>query len=155
MIITKKCKFVNNCIMSISVTTGNGYLNEAVVYCNILVSMLTLSLSLSIADRTQPTVPSPPATRTRHVTCGRNRHHSSAPSGGISDRSITWNSVQTIIMQNNQSSAWVTWHTLQRIHTMSRKNKKTCHLLWTITYMILLNCYTSCTSGNKNKHSII
>jgi len=57
--------------------------------CALRWSTLTFSFSLSIADRTQPTVPSPPATITRHVTWGSNRHHSSAPSGGISDKSIT------------------------------------------------------------------
>jgi len=59
-------------------------------------SMLTFSLSLSIADRTQPTVPSPPATITRQVTCGSNKHHSRAPSGGISDKSITCNRTQQV-----------------------------------------------------------
>ena len=50
---------------------------------------LTLRFSSSMACSTQPTVPSPPATSTRHVTSGSRWHHSNALSGEISAKSIT------------------------------------------------------------------
>lgn len=49
----------------------------------------TFSCSLLTAFRTQPTVPSPPATRTVARTSPRREHHSSAASGGRSAKSTT------------------------------------------------------------------
>ena len=51
---------------------------------------LTLSLRLSMALSIHPTVPSPPAARTRNVMCGSRWHHSRPSSGRISARSITF-----------------------------------------------------------------
>ena len=50
---------------------------------------LTFNLTLSKAASTQPTLPSPPQTRTRHRWSGRSLQNCKADSGGTSWRSMT------------------------------------------------------------------
>ncbi|MPC40766.1 hypothetical protein E2C01_034333 [Portunus trituberculatus] len=59
-----------------------------------------------MAVSTQQTVPSPPATTTRHVTSGGRRwHHSRASSGGQRLRSITCAGFNTLQKEDSTASA--------------------------------------------------
>ena len=60
------------------------------MYYHLIPRLLTGRLAWSMADSTQPTVPSPPHTKIRQVWATRRRQISKPHSGDRSERSITW-----------------------------------------------------------------
>ena len=100
--------------------------------------MCTFSFRLSMALSIQPTVPSPPAAKTRNVTCGNRWHHSKPHSGGMSHKSITCKWIQKgFLLQSNTIASHS--YDQEALRTSLRESK--------VSFQV--SDQTSFNSGNK------